>query len=235
MKYSRRLWIYSSAALIAVAIAFLGFAVIGGESSHEVTVSAESGGDRTLIAYEKAQASTQTRSGGGVAANDPPVLERPQRATDIPQRETDLLSSDVRRVAATVRSGSQLGVYVGRQSGAVTCLILQDERFGGGGGGGCNPAADPFAGSSVWWSSVHTNGSTQELAIFGVVANDVSSIQLEFKGGERSTVPLSADGGFLHVIAKEQIVSSDVPEAIVSLDDDGQVTERIGLGITFGG
>jgi hypothetical protein len=181
-----------------------------------------------------AVARSQPPAATGVQAPrvEPKAFSRPARPADTPLRPTGLLSSDARRVVTAVVAGRERSVYVGRESNAMTCLILQDSINGG---GGCNHSADAFAGSAVWWSSVHSNSPSQELTIFGVAAERVNRVQLRWKTGDQTVLPLSPDQGFVHVITKDEILPADVPDRLVAFDSQGRVLESITLGIRFGG
>jgi hypothetical protein len=213
----------SAAALLAVTV----WLVSSRESTSRGAGATASQASAVLVSEQKGKPASAVAT----RRNEPRAFVRGQRPTDAPIRATELLSADARRVAATVVSGRERAVYVGRESESMTCLILQDRT---GGGGGCNRAADAFADSSVWWSSVHSNYPSQELTIFGVVSDGVEAVRLASKNGDETALPLSPDGGFIHVITKDKILPADVPDRIVSLDRDGNVVESIPLGITFG-
>jgi hypothetical protein len=213
-----------------VSLAVAAWLLVFGGSGFRGADTADSNG-ALLVSEQQGEPSRRASGGPSSQRNEPRVLARVPRLTDAPFRETELLAMDVRRVAVTSVSGKERAVFVGRESQSMTCLILQDRASGG---GGCNHAADAFAGSSVWWSSVHSNYPRPELTIFGVVSADVKAIRLVFKNGNEMALALSSDGGFIHVVAKDKILPEDVPDRVVSLDREGNVIDSIPLGITFG-
>jgi len=164
----------------------------------------------------------------------PSAFSRLPRATDEPLAEVPELAGDPRRIAIQRAGGVDHRVYVGNDGTGLTCVVLQ-ESIHGRGGGGCNPASSPFLGSTTMWSSVQYNGDPQKFVIFGVAVERVRSVELEFGEGTRSSVALSEDGGFVHVITKPVIEQGDVPKAIITFGASVREIGRTELGITFGG
>lgn len=174
-------------------------------------------------------------SEAGFTSSEPKAFKRAATATDTPKVAVDDLQKDARRIAV---KGAH-SVYLGK-SGMVgklikeemTCISLQEGPLGRG-GGGCNPARDPFGGSSVMWSTVSYNESPQKFVLYGVAAESVAALGLEI-GGALLPLALSEDSGFIYVVEKSKIAQADLPQAIVTLDAAGAVLERVDVNVSFG-
>jgi len=167
------------------------------------------------------------------AGPEPSAFGRAARPSDAPIADVPWLAKDARLIARVSSGGVERSLYVGKNGSGSTCLMIQ-EGAKGRGGGGCNSSRNPFLGSTVLWSSDSYNESPQKFVFYGVVTKRVAAVSLTFANGSTTSVPLSADDGFVYAVTKPTIEASDVPQAIETFDSKGRLIERTELGITFG-
>lgn len=219
--------------VVAAICALAALVALSSDQGNAVDSATEVAGS-SVTAFQKKNGDSSQDGARSNIGPEPSAFARPRQLTDVPLADVPQLAQDVRRIALASRHGVTHALYVGKDSGERTCLILQEGILGRG-GGGCNPSSNPFQGSHVMWSSTHYNEDPQKLVLFGVVREGVTAVSLTLDGGSRTAVQLSQDGGFIYVVAKPVIEPSDVPKAINTFDTEGNLVEQIDLEVTFGG
>lgn len=207
-------------ALLAAVLAGVGLLIMtrpGGTSQSVGSTGKTSATGKTL-----AFASVTVGSAPGTAGDKGAALRALRRnavATDRPLWAVDELAGSSRRVAQSNGDASARSVFVGKAVSGMVCLVLQGSDIGG--GGGCNAAADPFAGSTVWFSSNHVGGPLlpEELTIFGVASDDVHRIEVSVGNATLLRPALTTDGGFVVVLPASRVGHGNLDVTIAAFGD----------------
>jgi hypothetical protein len=82
----------------------------------------------------------------------------------------------------------------------------------------------------VTWSVVEER-DIGRFVLFGVASERVTTFELEFTGQNVCCVHPNPDGAFQYIVPHHARVSGAVPFALLALGEDGELAERVDLGL----